>query len=99
LVVTIDYAYVKTNEGREKEEEGAPTLVLTCRETKWAGSFVVPNKTENNYAIERLSQEINLLGHKRLILKPDQEQGEEGEGGGYDTGGRASEQWRNRKGS
>jgi hypothetical protein len=39
-----------------------------------AGSLVVPNKAENNYAIKRLSQEINVLGHKRLILKSDQEQ-------------------------
>jgi hypothetical protein len=74
LVVPIDNAYVKTKEGREKEEEGSPTLVHTCRETTLAGSLVVPNKADNNYAIKRLSQEINVLGHKRLILKSDQEQ-------------------------
>ena len=57
----------------DEEEKGMPILVLKDSRTKVALSRVVPHKGRDQYAIERLQQDIANLGYKKLILKSDNE--------------------------
>ncbi len=41
--------------------------------TKMVFVDVVPEKGKNSYARERVSKNVRMLGHKRLIFKTDQE--------------------------
>ena len=86
-IVSIDYMFMESREARlrrkelnrrrggneNEEDKGMPILVLKDSRTKVALSRVVPHKGRDQYAIERLQQDIANLGYKKLILKSDNE--------------------------
>lgn len=77
--VSADYMYMKKKkeekDGQEEEEEaeGMPTLAMYDRKSKWAAAHVVPQKGVHRYAVERMDQEVKIMGYNRLILKMDTE--------------------------
>ena len=50
-----------------------PILVAMDESTGWMGACVVPEKGEHWYAIEVFAGYTEETGHKRIILKSDQE--------------------------
>ena len=71
-VVSIDYTFMRDGK-KEDDESGMPIMVLKDRETGKILSRVYPAKGVTNYTVKRLSSDIQLLGHKKVILKSDNE--------------------------
>ncbi len=77
--VSVDYMYM--NDDREREgrkdrddrELGMPIMVIKDRKTRAVYAHVVPAKGNNQHAVKKLSQTLGELGHKKMILKSDQE--------------------------
>ena len=67
--VSIDYMFMEDG----KAELGMPILVMRDSETRMIQAYVVPQKGVDGYAVKRLSKDIDLLGHKRMIFKSDNE--------------------------
>ena len=57
----------------ENEKSGAPILIMKDNKSKAVFADVVPQKGINSYAIERMVQNLDILGYSRFILKRDQE--------------------------
>jgi len=58
----------------EEEEMGSmPMLVLRDRESKTIQADVVPRKGDDAHAVQVLSDHTKELGHRKIILKSDQE--------------------------
>ena len=81
-VVSVDDMYMKASEAttpaeKEKEERlnsrGSPILITKCSATAWLSANVVPVKGDAPEGVRRLGEEVEKLGHQRLVLKPDQE--------------------------
>ena len=75
--LVLDYAYMRERQS-EDEEQGMPILVGCDAVTARGGTGhifarVVPAKGVNEYAVQCLSAEVAMLGHKELILKSDGE--------------------------
>ena len=76
-VLALDYTYMKERQA-EGEECGMPILVGCDASAARGGTGhifarVVPAKGVQEYAVQALSAEVALLGHKELILKSDGE--------------------------
>ena len=82
--VSLDYMFMKDNEheqeeqddGHEEENEsrsGMPILVMVDHVTDMMLSSVVPKKGVNPYVVMRVSNDLSLLGHVKLVLKSDNE--------------------------
>ena len=76
-IVCMDYMFMNSSgkepkEG-EEEEKGMPTLVIKDESTKVIEAHIVPRKGGNNHAITTVVNVLNSLGHKKIILKSDQE--------------------------
>ena len=67
--VGVDYHYM----GKEEEEGTVPFLCIKDANSKVIFDMVVTGKGVNTYVVNRVIQCLDLLGHKRLILKSDQE--------------------------
>lgn len=67
--VGIDYHYM----GKEGEEGTIPMLAIKDAHSKVVYDMVVTEKGVNSYMVNRVVQSLDLLGHKRIILKSDQE--------------------------
>jgi len=67
--VGVDYHYM----GKEQEEGTVPMLAIKDAPSKVVFDMVVTAKGVNEYMVKRVMQALDLLGHKRLILKSDQE--------------------------
>ncbi len=71
---------------REDEEEwgsGEGTNPINTESDRWTGflfSNVLPRKVDDAYAIKRIGHDLEFLGHKRMILKSDQDSIKEGTG-------------------
>ena len=81
-VASVDYMFMEASEAetpaeREKEESlnsrGNPILVTKCSATAWISANVVPVKGDAPEGVRRLGEEVEKLGHQRLVLKSDQE--------------------------
>ena len=81
-VVSIDYMYMKASEAKtpaEKEKEesgnlrGRPILSTKDSATAWVSANVVPVKGDTPDGGTETQEEIDKLGHQRLVLKFDQE--------------------------
>ena len=55
------------------EERGMPILIVKDDQTKVNWAHVVPNKGRDPHAIERLRRDLEMLGHKEIIMKRDGE--------------------------
>ena len=71
-VVGLDYMFM-TDRQRKEEESGSPILVIKDEKLKMVFAHVVPSKGRDKYAIERMSKGLDMLGHKKVILKSDGE--------------------------
>jgi len=71
-VVSIDYMFMNEKQNAE-EEKGMPILVMKDRKTKMIWAHVVAKKGRDGYAIKRISKNISLLGHRKIIFKSDGE--------------------------
>ena len=58
---------------KKDEETGMPILVLKDRKLGKIIARVLPQKGVTNYTVKRLGSDLQLLGHKRMILKSDNE--------------------------
>jgi len=67
--VGADYHYM----GKEGEEGTVPMLALEDAPSKVIFDMVATAKGVNEYMVKRVVQCLDLLGHKRIILKSDQE--------------------------
>ena len=67
--VGADYHYM----GKEGEEGTVPMLALKDAPSKVIFDMVATAKGVNEYMVKRVVQCLDLLGHKRIILKSDQE--------------------------
>ena len=67
--VGVGYHYM----GNEEEEGTVPFLCIKDADSKVIVDMVVMGKGVNTYVVNRVIQCLDLLGHKRLILKSDQE--------------------------
>ena len=65
----VDYHYM----GKEEEEGTVPFLCIKDANSKVIFDMVVTGKGVNTYVVNRVIQCLDLLGHKRIILKSDQE--------------------------
>ena len=81
-VVSVDYMYMKASEATTPTEveieessnlRGSPILVTKCSATAWISANVVPTKGDSPEGVRRLGEEVEKLGHQRLVLKSDQE--------------------------
>ena len=81
-VVSVDYMYMKASEAKtpaEKEKEesgnlrGHPIFITKDSATAWISANVIPQKGDTPEGVRRLGEEIDKLGHHRLVLKSDQE--------------------------
>ena len=66
-----------TKQSRE-EERGNPILVMKDKDGRNAGTgmrfaHVLPNKGVDDYAVQIVMKNLERLGHKRVIMKNDQE--------------------------
>ena len=59
--------------GKQQEEGTVPMLAIKDAPSKVVFDMVVTAKGVNEYMVKRVMQSLDLLGHKRLILKSDQE--------------------------
>ena len=72
--VSIDYAFLNEKQEIDSgENSGMPVLALKDRKSGMMQSRVVPAKGTDKFAIKRLVKDIELLGHKKIILKSDNE--------------------------
>ena len=82
--VHADYMYMKEdekerkkrkreNKGEEYEDDGMPILVMKEKPGGWITAHVMPEKGVRPYSVKRVNQTMKLLGHKKVILKTDQE--------------------------
>ena len=53
----------------KSEESGAPILIMKDSKSKIIFADVVPQNGVHNYAIERIVQNLDLLGYSRFVLK------------------------------
>ena len=77
-VFGFDYLSASELQFDEKDQPipvEAKILVAHCQKTKCVFAHVVPQKgiDPERYAVERLSRDIQWLGHPRIILKSDNE--------------------------
>ena len=77
-MVSIDYMYMKASEAttpaeKEKEESGNrrghPIFITKDSATAWISANVIPQKGDTPEGVNRLGEEIDKLGHNRLVLK------------------------------
>ena len=68
-VVSIDYAYMES----QSEDKGMPMVITKDRSTKAVYADVVQEKGVNQYAVRRVSKNLQLIGHDKIILKTDNE--------------------------
>lgn len=79
--VSMDYGYLvgeadsTANELEEEEDKGKhmPTLFSVCNKTGYTSAHVMPQKGVHPYAVRRMAQNLDQLGHKKLNFKTDQE--------------------------
>ena len=71
-VISIDYAFMGSG---QEDEDGSqnPILVVEDDTSKAVMAHMLPRKGADEYAVERLKQDLGLLGYKRIVLKSDQE--------------------------
>ena len=67
--VSVDYAYMED----QSENRGMPIMVMKDRKSKSIMANVAPEKGANVYAVKRLSRNLQLLGHDKVILTSDNE--------------------------
>ena len=67
--VSMDYTYLIEDE----DENSNPILGTVCHSTGYLSAHVLPQKGDHPYAVKRMAQNLNNLGHKRMNLKSDQE--------------------------
>ena len=70
-VVSIGYAYMKSAE--VEQEAGFPILVSRCSHSKWISANVLPKKGAYPEGVRRLGEELDKLGHRRMVVQSDQE--------------------------
>ena len=68
----MDYMFMNSMQERE-EERGMPILVIKDDRTKMTWAHVVPSTGRDPHAIERTRRDLEMLGHKRVIMKCDGE--------------------------
>ncbi len=63
-----------THSEQEKEEEKCvPIIVAKDNKTKMIMERFVPSKGVESYAVETVKKMVERLGHKRIIMKSDDE--------------------------
>ena len=62
-----------TPAARETEERGRPIFVTKDSMTSWISANVTSQKGATPEGVKRLGEEIDKLGHHRLVFKSDQE--------------------------
>ena len=74
-IAGIDYMWMTSSEdkGEAGDQRGMPILVSVDEETGWVGAWVVPEKGEHWHAIKVLTGNLEEVGHKRVIVRSDQE--------------------------
>ena len=71
-IISIDYAFMGSGQD-EQDGNHNPILVIEDDTSKTVMAHMLPRKGVDEYAVERLKQDIGLLGYKRIVLKSDQE--------------------------
>ena len=67
-MISIDYAFMKDEDGEGKEEMGRPILVLKDRSKKWMSANMVKKKGKDPFAIKVVLRDIeNILRNNRLF--------------------------------
>ena len=66
-VVSIDYMYM-TPAAKETEERGHQIFITKDSMTSWISANVIPQKGDTPEGAKRLGEEIDKLGHHRLVL-------------------------------
>ena len=68
--ISADYCFL----GSEEDESQAPVWVMTDHETKAVFAYVCESKgSESKGLVDQVVEDINKLGHTKVILKTDQE--------------------------
>ena len=67
----MDYMFMESK-GTESQV-GMPILVAKDGESKWVRASVVPRKGRWPHACNRLEVMLDQLGHRRMLIKSDQE--------------------------
>ena len=70
--ICIDYMYMHSEQSTN-EEKGMPTLLMKDSKTKTVCAWTVPRKGIDAYAIVMLRKMIERLGHKRIVMRSDNE--------------------------
>ena len=66
--VSFDYAYIG-----QDDEDALPIIVIRDHGSKSTFSHAVPAKGMDKYAIRQCAHSISTLGHRKIILKSDNE--------------------------
>ena len=73
-ITAVDYMWmIDGDDPRDEDLRGMPILVAADECTDWICAWVFPEKGETWYAIRALAGYIEDTGHKRVIMKSDQE--------------------------
>ena len=79
-MVSVDYMFMHDNKdpelgrkGKEDEDGGMPIMVVKDRKQGLIQASVVPCKGLDGYAVHRLGRNIESFGHKKIVLKSDNE--------------------------
>ena len=70
--IGIDYMYMHSEQEKE-EEVGRPIVVMKDSKTRMIAGRVVPSKGVESYAIGEVKKTIEKLGHKKVVMKSDNE--------------------------
>ena len=74
--VHVDYMFMNSSDDKQDEDssdQGMPILVMHDDKTGMTFSTVVPQKGVHPYASVRVSNDLSILGHEKIILKSDGE--------------------------
>ena len=72
----MDYMFMNSEDCDQEEtgeDRGMPILVMSDQDSGVCFSSVVPKKGSHPYAIMRVSNDLAILGHEKLILMSDGE--------------------------
>ena len=77
--MSLDYMFMHSQKEEDPSQEKStgmdtsPILVMIDHQTTFGFSSVVPSKGVNPYAVHRLNEDLNFLGHRSINLKSDGE--------------------------
>jgi hypothetical protein len=75
-VIAADYMYLTEKDKKDDEEDKDTMPILVAKDDKLKMIFasVVPKKGKNAFAVKKLAEFVDGLGHQKVILKSDNEE-------------------------